>query len=140
MIWTTSFETKNILFNKNCWKIGEMNATFWKNIYNKGKVSLDIFWNFTYFSSALDLKSLACKRDFPLSSKLQTSRSWPRLVWKVLIEFCKLRLNGKHKNNLSILHRLLNFDLLLTLQKIGKRCKTTILERPQTSLKTRQHP
>ena len=36
--------TSNIFFNKNYWKLGKMDARFWKNIYNKGKVStLDSF-------------------------------------------------------------------------------------------------
>ena len=40
-----------------------MNATFYKNILNKGKVMLDSFQNFTRVNSYLHLKSFAWKRD-----------------------------------------------------------------------------
>ena len=32
LIKTNLYETKNILFSKNHWKLGKMNARFWKNI------------------------------------------------------------------------------------------------------------
>ena len=33
-------ETEKIFFSKNCSELGQMNAGFWINIYNKGKVTL----------------------------------------------------------------------------------------------------
>ena len=38
----TLYETNNILFSKS-YKLGKMNARFWKNIQNKGKVTLTVF-------------------------------------------------------------------------------------------------
>ena len=38
-------ENTNIHFSKNYGKLGKMNARFWKNIYNKCKISLDSFRN-----------------------------------------------------------------------------------------------
>ena len=73
----TLCEINSILFSKNYWKLDKVNARFWKKIQNKGKVTLDSFWNFAYVSSYLHLKSFAQKRDCSISSKLQTSQSWP---------------------------------------------------------------
>ena len=42
-IKNTLCETKIIIFSKSYWKLGKMNARFWKNIWNKGKIMLDIF-------------------------------------------------------------------------------------------------
>ena len=39
---------------------------------------LDSFRNFVYLSNHVHLKSFAWKPDCPISSKLQTSRIWPR--------------------------------------------------------------
>ena len=44
------------------------------------KVTLDSVRNFVYVSIYLHLKSFAWKRDCPISSKLQTSRSRPGLL------------------------------------------------------------
>ena len=55
MITITLYETNNIIFRKNYLKLGKMNVRFWKNISNKGKISLNSFRNFVYVSSVLDL-------------------------------------------------------------------------------------
>ena len=60
-IKTTLCDSNNILFSKNYWKLGKVNARFWKKIYNKSKVTLDSFRNFSYVSSYLHLKSFAWK-------------------------------------------------------------------------------
>ena len=46
---------------------------FWKYIKNKGGVTFGSFPNFAYISSYLHLKSFAWKRDYIISSKLQSS-------------------------------------------------------------------
>ena len=61
-----------------------MNARFWKNIWNKEKVTLDSFRDFVYVCNCVHLKRFAWKRDCPISSKLQTSRIWPRSFKKTL--------------------------------------------------------
>ena len=71
-------ENTNILFSSNYWKLDKMNARFWKNIFNKGKVRLSSFQNFAYFSNYLHLKSFGWKRDCLISSKLETPRLSPR--------------------------------------------------------------
>ena len=112
-----------------------MNARFWKNICNKGKVTLDSFPNFVYVSNYAHWKSFAWKRDCPISSKLQRSRIWPRSFKKALIEFYKLHPNRKHWNNPSTFQRQLNFALLLTFKLtllwlyFGKSCKTTLFRK-----------
>ena len=57
MIKTILCENTNILFRKNYWKLGKMNARFWKNSENKGKVTSDSFRNFVYVSNYMHLKS-----------------------------------------------------------------------------------
>ena len=37
-------EINNIIFSKNYWKLGKMDPRFWKDIKNKGKVTLWPFW------------------------------------------------------------------------------------------------
>ena len=56
-------QTSNILYSNNYQKLGKMNASFWKNIWNKGKITLDSFRNFAYVSSYLPLYR---KWSFPL--------------------------------------------------------------------------
>ena len=88
-IKTISCETNNILFSDNYWKPEKINDTFWKNIWNKDKVTLNSFQKFAYVRNSLHLKSFAWNRDCPISSKLQMSRSWPRPFERALIEFYK---------------------------------------------------
>ena len=77
---------------------------------------MDDFPNFVYISNYLHLKSFVWERDFPISSKLQTSWIWPRSFKKALIE--------------------LNFDLILTFKLTllwlysKKSCKTTLFRKP----------
>ena len=56
---------------------------------------LDSFESFAYVSSYLDVKSFAEISDCTISSKTQWPRSSPGLLWKALIEFCKLHLNER---------------------------------------------
>ena len=39
-IKTILCENTNIPFSKNCWKLGKINARFWKNIYSNVKITL----------------------------------------------------------------------------------------------------
>ena len=89
-------ENTNILFNKNHWKLGKMNVRSWKNILDKGKVTFDSFRNFACVNNYVHVKSFAWKGGYPISSKLQTSRIWPRLFRKALTELYKLHPNRKH--------------------------------------------
>ena len=43
LIKTTLYETNNFLFSKKYWKLGKMNARFWRNIQNQGKVLWTVF-------------------------------------------------------------------------------------------------
>ena len=47
-----------------------------KNIKNKGKVTLESFWNFVYIWKYVHLISFAWKRGSPIFSELQISLSW----------------------------------------------------------------
>ena len=89
-------ENTNTFFSKNHWKLGKMNVRFWKNILDKGKVTFDSFRNFVCVSNYVHVKSFAWKRGCPISSKLQTSRIWPRQFRKALTELYKLHPNRKH--------------------------------------------
>ena len=61
---------KNNLFSKSYWKLGKMNARFWKKIWNKSKTMLDSFQNFPY--KYLNLTNFAWKSDSPMFSKLKS--------------------------------------------------------------------
>ena len=95
-IKTILYEKTNILFSKIYWKLGKMNASFWKNIYNKGKVALDSFQNFAYVSNYMHLKEFCMETRLSNIFKTPIARIWPRLFNKPLIEFYKLHPKGKH--------------------------------------------
>ena len=99
------------------------------------KVRWNSFRNFVYASNYVHWKSFAWKWDCITSSKIQTSRIWPRSFKKALIEFYKVHPHRKHKNNTSLFKKQLNFAILLTFKLtllwlyFGKSCKTTLFRK-----------
>ena len=77
----------NILFSKNYWKLGKVNARFWKNIENIGKVTWDSFQNFAYY---LNLKSFPWKQDiFETTNVTKLTKSILESCYRVLRENTK---------------------------------------------------
>ena len=107
--------------------------------------STDSSRNFAYVSSYWHLKNFAWKRDCPISSKPQMSRSWWRPFLKALIGFSKLNLSRNTKTIClyfkgcwilayiwhSNCH---NFNYIL-----GRVAKLHFSESPQKSFKRHQH-
>ena len=66
LIKTNLSENSNIHFRENYWKPSKINAKFWQNIWNKGKVTLGSLQSLCYVSSYLHLKSFAWKRNWTM--------------------------------------------------------------------------
>ena len=71
-------KTNNIFYSLENQIWDKTKQWFWKYIKNKGKVTLESFPNFAYFSNYLHLKSFVWKRDYLISRKLQMRQTLSR--------------------------------------------------------------
>ena len=136
----------NILFSKNYWKLGKVNARFWKNIENIGKVTWDSFSNFAYVSSYLHLKSFPWKQDIFKTTNVTK-------LTKPILESCYRVLQVTSKvttlKQTVYFQGYLNYGLHLTFKLtelslyFGISCKTTLLGNARKVigryLQTQQH-
>ena len=96
-IKTCLYETDNVHYPENQTYFHKTISCFSKFNKNKGQINLDTSGYFAYFSSYLQTKTFAWKRDCRISLKLQMLQRWPRPFQKTLIKFYKV-----HEKELSL--------------------------------------
>ena len=132
-IRTILCENTNIPFRKNYWKLGNMNARFWKNIWNNNNICLGQFSKFCLRQQLFTFK------EFYMETRLSNIFNYKHHDSGKGHSRKPLYSSTSHiqiENNPSSFYRQLNFALLLTFKLIllwlyfGKSCKTTLFRKP----------